>query len=491
MREPKEAPMLQKLDYKREANLIGGRWVEADSGRTIAVTDPATGETVGTVPQGGRAETKRAIDAAAEALPAWRAKTAKERAKLLHKLADLIEQDAEALATLLTVEQGKPLAESRGEVGMSAAYTRWFAEEAQRIYGDVIPSPWPNRKILVTKEPVGVVAAITPWNFPSSMIARKLGPALAVGCTIIIKPASQTPFSGLAWGALAEKAGIPSGVVNIVTGSASEIGAELTSNPLVRKITFTGSTEIGKTLVAQAAGTMKRVSMELGGNAPFIVFDDADLDRAVEGAMVAKYRNAGQTCVCTNRFIVQAGIYDRFAEKFAGAAKVMKVGNGLEQGVQQGPLIDMKAVAKVEELIADATDKGARIVTGGKRHASGGTYFEPTVLSHVTSAMKVAQEEIFGPVAPLFRFETEAEAIALANDTVYGLAGYFYTKDLGRAFRVAEALQYGLVGVNEGLITTEVAPFGGYKESGIGREGSKYGCDDYLNVKYTCLGGLS
>jgi succinate-semialdehyde dehydrogenase/glutarate-semialdehyde dehydrogenase len=483
--------MLQKLDYKREANLIGGRWVEADSGRTIVVIDPATGETVGTVPQGGCAETKRAIDAAAEALPAWRAKTAKERAKLLHKLADLIEQDAEALATLLTVEQGKPLAESRGEVGMSAAYTRWFAEEAQRIYGDVIPSPWPNRKILVTKEPVGVVAAITPWNFPSSMIARKLGPALAVGCTIIIKPASQTPFSGLAWGALAEKAGIPSGVVNIVTGSASEIGAELTSNPLVRKITFTGSTEIGKTLVAQAAGTMKRVSMELGGNAPFIVFDDADLDRAVEGAMVAKYRNAGQTCVCTNRFIVQAGIYDRFAEKFAGAAKVMKVGNGLEQGVQQGPLIDMKAVAKVEELIADATDKGARIVTGGKRHASGGTYFEPTVLSHVTSAMKVAQEEIFGPVAPLFRFETEAEAIALANDTVYGLAGYFYTKDLGRAFRVAEALQYGLVGVNEGLITTEVAPFGGYKESGIGREGSKYGCDDYLNVKYTCLGGLS
>lgn len=482
--------MLQKLDYKREANLIGGQWVAADSGRTITVTDPATGETVGTVPQSGRAETKRAIDAAAAALPAWRAKTAKERAKHLHKLADLIEQDAEALATLLTVEQGKPLAESRGEVGMSAAYTRWFAEEAQRIYGDVIPSPWPNRKILVTKEPVGVVAAITPWNFPSSMIARKLGPALAVGCTIVIKPASQTPFSGLAWGALAEKAGIPAGVVNVVTGSASEIGAELTSNPIVRKITFTGSTEIGKALVAQAAGTMKRVSMELGGNAPFIVFDDADLDRAVEGAMVAKYRNAGQTCVCTNRFIVQAGIYDRFAENFAAAAKAMKVGNGLEQGVQQGPLIDMKAVAKVEELIADATGKGARVVTGGKRHASGGTYFEPTVLSHVTPAMKVAQEEIFGPVAPLFRFTTEEEAIALANDTVYGLAGYFYTKDLGRAFRVAEALQYGLVGVNEGLITTEVAPFGGYKESGVGREGSKYGCDDYLNVKYTCLGGL-
>jgi succinate-semialdehyde dehydrogenase/glutarate-semialdehyde dehydrogenase len=483
--------MLQKLDHKREANLIGGEWVGADSGATIEVTDPATGDVIGTVPKAGRAETKRAIEAAAKALPEWKARPAKERAKILHKLADLIEQEQEALASLLTVEQGKPLAESRGEVGMSAAYVRWFAEEAQRVYGDVIPSPWPNRKIIVQKEPVGVVAAITPWNFPSSMISRKLGPALATGCTVVVKPASQTPYSGLAWGVLAEKAGVPAGVVNILTGSAKEIGAELTSNPAVRKITFTGSTEVGKELMAQAAGTMKRVSMELGGNAPFLVFDDADLDRAVEGAMIAKYRNAGQTCVCTNRFIVQAGIYDRFAEKLAEASAKMKVGNGLESGVIQGPLIDRHAVDKVQELIGDATSKGAKVVTGGKPHALGGTFFEPTVLAGVTPQMRVAQEEIFGPVAPLFRFETEEEAIRLANDTIYGLAGYFYTKDLGRAFRVADALQYGLVGVNEGLITTEVAPFGGYKESGMGREGSRYGVEDYLNVKYVCIGGLA
>jgi succinate-semialdehyde dehydrogenase/glutarate-semialdehyde dehydrogenase len=483
--------MLQKLDHKREANLIGGEWIGADSGATIEVTDPATGDVIGTVPKAGRAETKRAIEAAAKALPAWKARPAKERAKILHKLADLIEQEVEPLASLLTVEQGKPLSESRGEVGMSAAYVRWFAEEAQRVYGDVIPSPWPNRKIIVQKEPVGVVAAITPWNFPSSMISRKLGPALATGCTVVVKPATQTPYSGLAWGVLAEKAGVPAGVVNIVTGSAKEIGAELTSNGIVRKITFTGSTEVGKELMAQAAGTMKRVSMELGGNAPFLVFDDADLDRAVEGAMIAKYRNAGQTCVCTNRFIVQAGIYDRFAEKLAEASRKMKVGNGLESGVIQGPLIDRHAVEKVQELIGDATSKGAKVVTGGKPHALGGTFFEPTVLAGVTPQMRVAQEEIFGPVAPLFRFETEEEAIRLANDTVYGLAGYFYTKDLGRAFRVADALQYGLVGVNEGLITTEVAPFGGYKESGMGREGSRYGVEDYLNVKYVCIGGLA
>lgn len=483
--------MLQKLDYKREANLIDGQWVGADSGETLDVTDPSTGETIGTVPKMGRAETKRAIEAAHRALPAWKAKTAKERAKLLHRLADLIEQEAEGLGTLLTVEQGKPLAEARGEVVFSAAYVRWFAEEAQRVYGDVIPSPWPGRKILVTKEPVGVVGAITPWNFPSSMISRKIGPALAVGCTVVVKPAELTPYSGLAWGALAEKAGIPAGVVNIVTGVPQEIGAELTSNPLVRKISFTGSTAVGKLLIEQSAKTVKRVSMELGGNAPFIVFDDADIDRAVEGAMIAKYRNSGQTCVCTNRFIVQAGIYDAFARKLAEATAKMKLGNGLEAGVQQGPLIDSRALAKVERLVADALAKGAKAATGGKRAALGGTYYEPTVLTGVTADMAVASEEIFGPVAPLFRFEKEEEAVALANSTEYGLAAYFYTRDLARAFRVSEGLKYGMVGVNEGLITTEVAPFGGVKESGLGREGSKYGLDEYLDMKYTCLGGLA
>lgn len=483
--------MSHKLDYKREANLIDGHWVSADSGATINVTDPATGEVIGTVPNMGRTETKRAIAAAAKALPAWKATTAKERAKLLHRLADLIEQEVEGLGTLLTVEQGKPLAEARGEVMFSAAYVRWFAEEAQRVYGDVIPSPWPGRKILVTREPVGVVAAITPWNFPSSMISRKIGPALAVGCTVVVKPAELTPYSGLAWGALAEKAGIPPGVVNIVTGTPADIGAEMTSNPQVRKISFTGSTAVGKLLLAQSAATVKRVSMELGGNAPFIVFDDADIARAVEGAMIAKYRNSGQTCVCTNRFLVQAGIYDAFAEKFAAAASRMKIGNGLEPGTQQGPLIDGRALAKVERLIADALENGARIATGGKPHALGGTFYEPTVLTGVTTQMKLAREEIFGPVAPLFRFEREEEAIAMANDTEYGLAAYFYTSDLARAFRVSDGLKYGMVGVNEGMITTEVAPFGGVKESGLGREGSKFGVEEYLDMKYLCLGGLA
>ena len=388
------------------------------------------------------------------------------------------------------MEQGKSLAEAKGEANFSAAYVRWFAEEAERVYGDVIPSPWPGRRILVTKEPVGVVGAITPWNFPSSMIARKLGPALAAGCTIIIKPASQTPYSGLAWGALAEMAGVPAGVVNVVTGSASAIGGELTSNPLVRKITFTGSTSIGKLLVERSAKTLKKVSMELGGNAPFIVFDDADLDRAIEGALIAKYRNSGQTCVCTNRFLVQAGIHDAFVRKLVEASNALKIGNGLDAGVQQGPLIDAKAVAKIEEHIADALAKGAQLVAGGKRHELGGTFFEPTVMTGVTPDMSVAREETFGPLSPVFKFETEQEAVKMANDTEFGLASYFYTADLGRAFRVAEALKYGMVGINEGLITTEVAPFGGVKESGMGKEGSKYGIEDYLDVKYVCVGGL-
>jgi len=482
--------MLQKLEFKREANLIGGEWVGADSGKTIEVTDPSTGEVIGTVPGAGRAETRRAIEAAAAAFPEWSRKTAAERADALRRLAALIEQNKEELAMLLTVEQGKPLAESRTEVASSAAYVLWFAEEARRVYGDTIPSPWPDRRIVVIKQPVGVVAAITPWNFPSSMIARKLGPALATGCTMVIKPASQTPYSGLAWGALCEKAGIPPGVVNIVTGSASEIGAEMTSNPAVRKITFTGSTEVGKKLVEQASHTMKRTSMELGGNAPFLVFDDADVEAAVAGAMPSKYRNAGQTCVCANRFIVQAGIYDAFAQKLAEASRKLSIGSGLEDGVQIGPLIDDKAVAKVEEHIADAVAKGGRVVTGGKRHKLGGTFFEPTVIANVTPEMKVAREETFGPVAPLFRFETEEEGVRMANATEFGLACYFYTRDLGRAFRVAEGLQYGQVGINAGLITTEVAPFGGVKESGLGREGSKYGWDDYVDVKYLAIGGI-
>jgi succinate-semialdehyde dehydrogenase/glutarate-semialdehyde dehydrogenase len=480
----------QALEFKREAAYVNGAWISADSGKTLDVTDPATGETLGTVPNCGKAETARAIAAAEAALPAWRAKTAKERGRILHKLADIIERHAQPLGVLLTKEQGKSLTEAKGEVNFSAAYVRWFAEEAQRIYGDIIPSPWPGRRILVTKEPVGVVGAITPWNFPSSMIARKLGPALAAGCTIVIKPASQTPYSGLAWGALCEEAGIPAGVVNVLTGSASAIGGELTANPVVRKITFTGSTPIGKLLVEQSAKTLKKVSMELGGNAPFIVFDDADVDRAIEGAMIAKYRNSGQTCVCTNRFLVQAGIHDTFVAKLAKASDALHIGNGLEADVQQGPLIDIHAVEKVEEHIKDAIDKGAKLVTGGKRHKLGGTFFEPTVLTGVTPNMAVAHEETFGPLSPVFKFETEAEAVTMANDTEFGLASYFYTKDLARAFRVSEALKYGMVGVNEGLITTEVAPFGGVKESGMGKEGSKYGVEDYLDVKFVCMGGL-
>jgi succinate-semialdehyde dehydrogenase/glutarate-semialdehyde dehydrogenase len=483
--------MLQKTShYMRQANLIGGEWVDADSGATLDVTNPANGQAIGTVPKSGKAETRRAIEAAEKAFQSWRKTSANERSKLLRRLHDLILENQDPLAELLTMEQGKSLTEAKGEIAISAAYVLWFAEEGRRTYGDVVPSPWADRRLLVTKEPVGVIAAITPWNFPSSMLARKIGPALAAGCTAVVKPASQTPYSGLAWGALCEEAGFPKGVVNIVTGSASEIGDELCSNPLVRKITFTGSTEIGKMLIEKSASTVKKVSMELGGNAPFVVFDDADIDRAVEGAMVAKYRNSGQTCVCTNRFFVQAGVYDTFVEKLADASRKLKVGAGLDDGTQQGPLIDAKAVEKVEELIADATAKGGTVVTGGKRHDLGGSFFEPTVISGATTAMRVMKEEIFGPVAPVFRFETEDEAVAMANDTEFGLACYFYSGDLGRAFRVSEALKYGMVGVNEGLITTVEVPFGGVKESGLGREGGHQGIDDYLDTKYVCIGGL-
>lgn len=474
-------------DFKREANFIDGAWVPADSGATIDVTNPATGEVIGTVPNAGTAETKRAIAAADKAFASFSRTTADERAKMLRKLHAAIMDNQRALAELLTIEQGKPLAESMGEVGMSAAYILWFSEEARRVYGDTIPSPWGDRRILVTKQPVGVVAAITPWNFPSSMLARKIGPALATGCTSVVKPATQTPYSALAWGVLAEQVGYPAGVVNILTGSASQIGGEMTASPIVRKITFTGSTPVGKVLMKQAADTVKRVSMELGGNAPFLIFDDADLDKAVEGAIASKYRNSGQTCVCANRFYAQAGIYDAFVEKLAAASAKLKVGSGLEEGVVQGPLIDAKAVEKTESFVADALAKGGKVVTGGGRHALGGQFFQPTVIANATSEMNFARDEIFGPVAPVFRFETEEEAVRLANDTEFGLACYFYTRDLSRAFRVTEALRYGQVGVNAGVITTEVAPFGGVKESGVGREGSKYGIEEYLDMKYVCL----
>jgi succinate-semialdehyde dehydrogenase/glutarate-semialdehyde dehydrogenase len=483
--------MLQKFSqFMRQANLIGGEWVQADSGKTIDVTNPANGQVIGTVPNSGAAETRRAIEAAHEAFQGWKKTSALDRSKLLRKLHDAIMDNQEALATLLTTEQGKSLFEARGEVGMSAAYVLWFAEEGRRTYGDVVPSPWADRRIIVTREPTGVVAAITPWNFPSSMLARKLGPALAAGCTAVVKPATQTPYSALAWGVLAEEVGIPKGVINIVTGSPGPIGDEICANPLVKKITFTGSTPIGKMLIEKSASTVKKVSMELGGNAPFIVFDDADLDRAVEGALVAKFRNSGQTCVCTNRFFVQAAIYDKFVERLAEGTKKLKVGSGLEDGVQQGPLIDEKAAAKTEEFVADATAKGAKVVTGGKRHALGGSFFEPTVISGAKPDMMFMKEEIFGPVAPVFKFDTEQEVIDLANATEFGLAAYFYTGDLGRAFRVMEGLKYGMVGVNEGLITTPEAPFGGVKESGLGKEGGHQGIDDYLDTKYVCLGGL-
>jgi succinate-semialdehyde dehydrogenase/glutarate-semialdehyde dehydrogenase len=475
----------------RQQCYIDGAWVDADGGETIPVTNPSNGETIGTVPKMGAAETRRAIEAASRAYPVWRRKTAKERGAILRKWYDLLMANQEDLAVLMTTEQGKPLSEAKGEVAYAAAFIDWFAEEGRRVYGDTIPSPNPDWRIVVTKEPVGVCAAITPWNFPAAMIARKVGPALAAGCTMVAKPATQTPYSAFALAELAERAGVPKGVFSVVTGKSGEIGEEMTTNPIVRKITFTGSTDVGKLLMKQAAGTVKKVSMELGGNAPFIVFDDADLDAAVAGAIAAKFRNTGQTCVCANRILVQDGVYDAFADKLAGAVAKLKVGDGLQVGVDQGPLIDSNAVAKVEEHIADAVDKGARVVVGGKRHQLGGSFFQPTVLLDVTPKMAVAREETFGPVAPLFRFKTEAEAIAMANDTEFGLASFFFSRDIGRIWRVAEALESGLVGVNAGVISTVEAPFGGFKESGVGREGSKYGIDDYVQIKYICMAGVT
>jgi len=481
---------LKNTDLFRNQCLVNGRWIGADSGATIEVHNPANGESLGTVPRMGAAETRRAIEAANAAGPAWRALTAGARSKVLRKWFDLIVANQEDLAVLMTSEQGKPLTEARGEVLYAASFIEWFAEEGKRIYGDVIPGHQPDKRIVVTKEPIGVCAAITPWNFPLAMITRKAGPALAAGCTMVLKPARQAPCSALALATLAEQAGVPAGVFSVVTGSAGEIGGELTSNPIVRKLTFTGSTEIGVKLAAQCAPTVKKLSLELGGNAPFIVFDDADLDAAVEGALASKYRNTGQTCVCANRLLVQDSVYDAFAAKLAAAVAKLKVGNGLEDGTSQGPLIDMNAVEKVEEHIADAVEKGARIVAGGKRHALGRSFFEPTILADVTPAMKVAREETFGPVAPLFRFKDEAEAIRMANDTEFGLAAYFYAAGMNRVWRVSAALEYGIVGINTGIISTEVAPFGGVKSSGLGREGSKYGIEDFLEIKYLCMGGV-
>jgi succinate-semialdehyde dehydrogenase/glutarate-semialdehyde dehydrogenase len=482
--------MLADPALLRDRLWIGGRWVAADAGATRPVHNPATGATLAEVPLAGAAETRQAIAAAAAALPAWAARPAKERAAVLRRLFDLMLAHQDDLARLMTAEQGKPLAEARGEIAYSAGFFEWFGEEAKRAYGDLIPGHQRDRRIVVLKQPVGVVAAITPWNFPSAMIARKVAPALAAGCTVVVKPALQTPLSALALAELAHRAGVPDGVVNVVTGDARAIGGELTANPVVRKLSFTGSTATGKLLLAQCAETVKKVSLELGGNAPFIVFDDADLDAAVAGALQSKFRNSGQTCVCANRLYVQAGIHDRFVAALAAAVGRLRVGDGLAGDTDQGPLIDAAALAKVEEHLADATAHGARIVTGGRRHALGGTFFEPTVVAGATAAMRFAREETFGPVAPVFRFSDEAEALRLANDTEFGLAAYVYTRDLGRAWRVPEALQCGIVGLNTGLVSTEVAPFGGVKESGLGREGSRYGLEEYLDVKYLCIAGV-
>ncbi|WP_039030573.1 NADP-dependent succinate-semialdehyde dehydrogenase [Leclercia adecarboxylata] len=472
----------------RQQAYIEGKWCDAHRGEAITVSNPANGQTLGSVPKMGANETRTAIEAANRALPAWRALTAKERANILRRWFDLMMANQDDLAQLMTLEQGKPLAEAKGEISYAASFIEWFAEEGKRVYGDTIPGHQADKRLIVIKQPIGVTAAITPWNFPAAMITRKAGPALAAGCTMVLKPASQTPFSALALAELASRAGIPDGVFNVVTGSASDIGNELTNNPLVRKLSFTGSTEIGRQLMAQCAKDIKKVSLELGGNAPFIVFDDADLDKAVEGALASKFRNAGQTCVCANRLYVQDGVYDRFAEKLQQAVNKLQLGDGMTPGVTTGPLIDSKAVAKVEEHIADAVDKGARVITGGSLHKLGGNFFQPTILVDVPGDAKVAKEETFGPLAPLFRFQDEADVIAMANDTEFGLAAYFYARDLSRVFRVGEALEYGIVGINTGIISNEVAPFGGIKASGLGREGSKYGIEDYLEIKYMCIG---
>ena len=476
--------------WLREGNFINGQWVGADSGETIDVTNPATGDVIGTVPNAGGAETARAIDAAQAAFPDFAAMDLMSRVGLLWKLHDALMDNADDLAELLTVEMGKPLAEAKGEITIGAQYIRWFAEEARRAKGEIVPAGVNGRRILVTRHPVGVVGMITPWNFPSSMLARKIGPALSVGCTVVAKPATATPYSGLAWAALAEEVGFPKGVLNVVTGSARKIAGAMMDSPAVRKITFTGSTEVGKELIRQSADTVKKVSMELGGNAPFIVFDDADLDKAVEGAMASKFRNAGQTCVCANRLYVQAGIHDAFVARLVEKSEALKVGNGMEEGVDQGPMVDMDAVEKVEEFISDARQKGGEVVTGGGRHDKGGSFFKPTIITAATQAMMFAREEIFGPLAPVFRFDSEEEVIKLANDTEFGLACYAYTQDLGRAFRLNEGLDYGMIGINSGLITTVEAPFGGVKESGMGKEGGSQGLEDYLDTKYVCIDGI-
>ncbi|MFC4621660.1 NAD-dependent succinate-semialdehyde dehydrogenase [Comamonas nitrativorans] len=481
---------LQDPSLLRPSCYLDGAWVAADDGSTIAVTNPATGQTIAQVPRCGAAEAERAIAAAEQALAPWRDTTAAQRSRILRRWFELMLAHQDDLAAIMTAEQGKPLAEARGEIAYAASYIEWFAEEAKRAYGEVIPSPAQDRQIVVTRESIGVCAAITPWNFPSAMITRKVAPALAAGCTIVVKPAEQTPLSALALAELAERAGVPAGVLNVITGQASAIGGVMTASPTVRKLSFTGSTPVGQLLMQQCAGTVKKLSLELGGNAPFIVFDDADVDAAVAGALASKYRNAGQTCVCSNRFLVQAGVYDRFAQKLAEAVACLPVGNGMDAGVAQGPLIDQAALHKVEALVQDALAHGARIATGGARHALGGTWYQPTVLTHVTDAMAVMREEIFGPVAPLQRFESEAEAVRLANDTPFGLAAYFFTQSHARVWRVARQLEYGIVGINTGAISTEVAPFGGVKLSGLGREGSRHGLDEYMTLKYLALGGL-
>ena len=474
----------------RQQAYVAGQWIDADDGKTVAVTNPATGAQLGTVPVCGGMETERAIAAADKAQKQWRDVPAKERAAILRRLNDLMLANTDDLALIMTSEQGKPLAEAKGEIAYAASFIEWFADEARRTYGDTIPAPLADRRILAIKQPIGTTAAITPWNFPAAMLTRKAGPALAAGCSMVVKPATQTPYSALAFAELAERAGVPKGLLSVLTGSASQIGGEMTRNPLVRKLTFTGSTEVGRTLMRQSADTIKKLSLELGGNAPFIVFDDADLDAAVEGAMVSKYRNTGQTCVCANRIYVQRGVAQAFTDKLVAKVEALKVGPGVDEGVTQGPLIDAKAVAKIEEHIADARAKGGTVLTGGKRHALGGLFFEPTVVSGATSDMLFAREETFGPLAPVFVFDTEEEVIERANDTEFGLAAYFYSRDVGRVMRVAERLESGMVGVNTGLISTAEAPFGGVKQSGLGREGSRYGLDEFMEIKYICLGGL-